>query len=311
MDIRYCALITDESRSQIWAIDATLPRLMISKPFWWQEVRPVNEAAGEQLGAGLTTLNCFRILGGEATVGSRLYYALELPPDTSALKAGRWRAVDELESIEERDIAAEWLAQLSSITVPWYQPGWRAEALAWAEVQLRERGFLPLRTSEQVRSWERSSLWQFNTTAGRFFFKAVSAAFAGEPALTRQLAQWQPEQVAPIVALDEPHGWLILGEAGDKSLLREQDATRWQAALSCYAELQMALAPRTNELLALGLPDRRVEHLPAWIEALLANTGALTNSPAGLSADEIERLRAQRPSVQAACARLANCPIPA
>ncbi len=49
----------------------------------------------------------------------------------------------------------------------------------------------------------------------------------------------------------------------------------WEALLPRYAELQIELAPRADELLELGVPDHRIEAMPAQLQRVLADESAL------------------------------------
>jgi len=298
--------------------DWSLPRFSVTHDHWWQDVAPVNQALRRQLGLPATTLNCVRLVGEEADETAQFFYALELSGLHTQLPAdGRWIAAEALDELplkqpEHREIIADWLRQVSNgHAAPWYRPGWRDGALQWARDQLARRGLSLTGTPEQVRSWERSSLWRFRTTGGTAYFKTVPQMFAAEPRLSQKLAEWLPDRFAPVLAIEPERNWLLMGDAGEKSLLRDPEAVRWEAALRQYAELQIALSRRTDEMLGLGLPDRRLEALPERIDALLADTAALKNGPTGLSDQEIAELRQRRGELHEACHQLVESGLPA
>jgi len=312
MTSEYYALISDETGSRVLATPGDagemLPQLNIQESFWWQDVGPVNRAAREQLDITATTLCCFRLIGDEGMAGSRFYYAMELGED---MANGQWAEAEALTLPEQRAIAAEWLTQLPKVGVSRYRPGWRDNALRWVGDQLAGHGPTLTAAPEQVRSWERSSLWRLHTTRGTFYFKAVPEMFGSEPVLSQKLAEWQPAHCPPVLAIDETRCWMVVGDAGQHSLLRDPDTARWEAALRRYAGLQIALTKHIDDLLSLDLPDRRLETLPDRINALLADTVALKNSAVGLSEEEIATLRAAAPEFEAACRELAASGIPA
>lgn len=321
MTSTYYALIADPTGKHILMSPTesgwTLPRLPIAEDFWWQDVGPVNRAAHAQWGWRVNTLNCVHIIGVEGDEAAKLIYALEPHALNGYTPDGtRWVETDAVRTLtlvwpEQPDLIAIWLASQKTTLVPWYRPGWREGALRWAQTQLAQHGLVLSAEPEQVRSWERSSLWRFPTLGGAAYFKAVPAMFAYEPRLSQALADWLPGRCAPVLTIEPTQHWLLLGDAGPRSLLRDRDVTNWEAALRQYAELQIALTSRVNDLLALGVPDRRLEVLPERLETLLADTAALKNSPAGLSDDEIAALRKRRPEFLAACRTLAASPIPA
>jgi hypothetical protein len=75
--------------------------------------------------------------------------------------------------------------------------------------------------------------------------------------------------------------------------------------------VQIDLSARTSDLLALGVPDRRLTLLPTLYEQLLdEQTALLIGQPDGLTADEYTRLRSWIPQVQALCTELAQYNIP-
>lgn len=315
MKREYYLLVSNTDGTRLWLVEDAghwaLPQVEIAEHFWWQDVVPVNWAAEAKLGCGVTSLACLPITVDKEQDVLRFIYAIM--PHGSLPVAGRWVEAADIDLItvpwaEGLGLVKAWLAEPPA--VPWYHLDWQAQPLAWAEAALAAQE-LPLTAPiEQLRSWERSSLWRLTTAKGLFYFKAVSGAFKGEPALTQRLAEWAPDWCAPVLAVDAERGWMLLGDAGNQSLLRETDIERWAAALRRYAEMQIALSERVDDLLALGVVDRRVQNLADWIEALLADTAALTNSAAGLSVAEIERLRGKLPVVLAACKKLEANPIP-
>lgn len=314
MSAHYFALIADGAGQRLWLQPAgagwTLPRLTIAERFWWQEVAPVNRAAREQLGCEVSTLRCAGISGDETS--GRLYYALE-PAAKQRPAAGRWLEAGALASPLEQRMITEWLhASIANReAVPWYHPGWRKGALTWAREQLAGLGLSPAAGPEQVRSWERSALWRWRTSGGAVYFKAAPEMFAHEPRLSQALGERHPRWCPPVLAGDEHRRWMLVGDVGPQTGNTRKDASMWQAGLRAYAEMQIALSDCVPALLALGVPDRRLSLLPAQIEAVLADTAALKNSPAGLSDEEISALRRRLPEVHAACQALAASPIPA
>lgn len=317
MTSQYYALLADPQRERVLMTPTesgwTLPRLPITEDFWWQEVGPVNDAARTLLGWPVATLQCVHISGQEGEASAQLVYALEPCAGEGAVPQGMlWAPAVELNSRapEHNILIQNWLAQTQP-TVPWYRPGWRADARRWAATRLAERGHVLTAEPEQVRAWERSALWRFDTSNGKVYFKAVTPTFAYEPRLTQALGDWHPGWFPPVLARDEERRWMLLGDAGPHTGQTQKSLGQWEAGLRAYAEMQVTLASRVNDLLALGVPDRRLNVLRDHIESLLADTAALKHSPAGLSDDEIAALRAHRPLVLRACDQLSACPIPA
>ncbi len=100
--------------------------------------------------------------------------------------------------------------------------------------------------------------------------------------------------------------WLLLDDAGER--LRELESSpghveRWANALARYAELQRAAAPDADAFAAAGTIDRRGPLLFDQFDALL-------DYDYGLEPDELARLRALRPKLEADAERLAELGLP-
>src|SRR5699024_831574 len=73
---------------------------------------------------------------------------------------------------------------------------------------------------------------------------------------------------------------------------------RWLAVLPRYADLQIAVAGRVDEVLELGVPDLRLASLPAAYDALVAQV------------DVDPRFVGAGPQVRSLCERLAALGVP-
>ncbi len=198
--------------------------------------------------------------------------------------------------------------------LPWVDPAWLARATAWIEARLEERELSRAGEIEQphVRWW--STVLRVPTTEGDLWFKANAPPHAFEAALVDLLAGVVPDRVPELVAADVDLGWFLMRDGGRR--LRElvestADLGLWEQALPVYAELQLAVASRTDELLEIGVPDTRLALLPAQLEALLADREALLpGRPDGVTAEELARVHDLLPELGEACERLAGQGIP-
>jgi hypothetical protein len=146
---------------------------------------------------------------------------------------------------------------------------------------------------------------------GTAWFKAVSAEDRFEAPLTERLARLDPGFLPEPIAIDAERGWLLLRDGGVRLREHGESVEDWEAILPRYAELQLAAAPRADELLSLGVPDERLAGLPDRLERLLDDEDyLLLNRPDGMSSEERDRLRAQRPTIVALCEELAGTGIP-
>lgn len=183
--------------------------------------------------------------------------------------------------------------------IPWSQPGWLDEAHAWihAELARLNQGVVGVIEQPHTRPW--STILRVPTDRGTVYFKAVGSDAAHEVPLTVALARGWPNYSLSVLAADTERGWLLLPDGGPtlRSLIREdKDTSRWETVLSVYADLQVAMAERVHDLLRMGVPDRRLDRLPALYEGLLADTDMLrVDRPNGLTTDEYRRLQALAP----------------
>jgi hypothetical protein len=193
----------------------------------------------------------------------------------------------------------------------WAQPEWIAAASEWVAEQID--GAAIAGEVEQVHLVPWSTVLRVPTADGDLYLKAsLSGTF--EPALTVLLAEGFPDRTAEPVAIDADRGWLLTRDAGTRlrELMRSAaDLHHWETVLPAYADLQVQLAPIADELLALGVPDRRLARIPGQLEELLDDPEALLlDLPDGLTSDELRRMRKRLPEVAAMCRELAEVGIP-
>ena len=139
------------------------------------------------------------------------------------------------------------------------------ETEAWIRAHAEVTG--PIETTHE-QAW--STVRRVPTAEGVWWWKAPDGS--AEAPLTAFLASLAPDAVTPVVAIDPERGWLLLRDAGTRLreiLERDPDLSHWEPALRTVAELQRAAAPHVDEMLAMGVPDRRLERLPDLIEDLL------------------------------------------
>jgi phosphotransferase family enzyme len=191
----------------------------------------------------------------------------------------------------------------------WTEPSWLDCAHEWIRSQLEPLGLKPAGEIEQphVRPW--STVLRVPTDAGDLWFKANMPAQAFEAAVVQILASRRPDLVPGLLALDVERGWMLESDAG--TMLRElldqnRDFDVWEQILPLYAELQIAAAEDRDRLLAAGAPDRRLSKLPGQFEELLGDGATL----ASLTEDELDRLRALVPRIEAECRELESYALP-
>lgn len=205
-------------------------------------------------------------------------------------------------------------ATMTAQETPEAQDDWLREVSAWIRSALHSRG---LRIAGDldlfyIRPW--SKVIRVPTVAGHVYFKAVAPALKHEVAITAALNAWQPSRTLPVLAMNEARDWLLLPDGGTR--LREiirasRDYRHWEDVLRNYAGLQIEMAQRVIDMLALNVPDRRLAALPALLSQLLEDTKILRiDQKDGLSPDEHRRLLALKPQLAKMCEQLAGAGIP-
>lgn len=189
---------------------------------------------------------------------------------------------------------------------PWTDSAWLADAHAWIDEQLAAGRVARAGATEQphVRPW--STVIRVPTTDGDLWFKANVPVLAYEAGVVEVLARTRPDAVPALVGVDRERGWMLMRDGGERLreiVERERDLGRWHDLLPRYGRLQLDLAGRADELVALGAPDRRLVGLPGQYVQLVKDVDGLTE-------DERDRLQALAPDVSAMCARLAELGVP-
>lgn len=188
------------------------------------------------------------------------------------------------------------------------------EAVLWSEARLRDLELAPGGPWEMVHRRPWSTVLGRRTDRGTVYFKALLPSLRYEAEVAAALATKRPDCTLRPLAVETSRGWLLLPDGGSR--LREivgveGGVAAWESLLPVYAGLQIDLAPRIDDLIALGLPDRRLEVLPDLFDALLADERVLApGRPHGLSAEQVEELRHLASHVRAACTELAGYGIP-
>jgi hypothetical protein len=149
------------------------------------------------------------------------------------------------------------------VALPWSRPGWLDEVVDWIDARVERTGVVE---TLHERAW--SAMLRVPTRAGDAYFKAAAPALAHEAGLTEALVRWRPDCTAELVAVDVDRGWLLMLDSG--TTLRDvlTAPEEYEPLLALFAELQVQVAPRRDEILALGTPDRRLERLPELADPL-------------------------------------------
>jgi aminoglycoside/choline kinase family phosphotransferase len=199
-------------------------------------------------------------------------------------------------------------------TLPWEQPNWQKQAHDWILTETTRWDIQITGEIEQSHIYQWSTVMRVPTDEGTLFFKASAEDVAPEAALTQALAGWYPECMPELLAIDTQRGWMLMRDGGEPlraSIRSTGNLALWNPVIALYAKVQIGLADHLSELLALGVPDWRLETLPARYAQLLEDTEMLQlEQPGGLTSDEFRQLKNLSSRFAQICADLAAFGIP-
>lgn len=202
----------------------------------------------------------------------------------------------------------------NQLRLPWEKEGWDKEVTDWISAQLSAHGLRAKRPVELVHQRLWSALARLETAEGMLYFKALAPHFHFEVPLSRALAEWQPQNSLRLLASDIEQGWMLSWDAGQtlRSITRSpEQLPHWYALLPRYAELQIELASKSEQILAWGAPDRRLERLPAlYLELLSKSEQLLIDQEDGLTSEEYRKLQAGFDKFSQLCAQLDSYGLP-
>jgi hypothetical protein len=166
------------------------------------------------------------------------------------------------------------------------------EAQTWIRSVVPSAGALGL---VQTEPW--GSVFRADAGDDLLWFKACAPTHAFEVPLTASLSFRWPRTVTDVLAHDVERRWLLMADAGEPLRAFCNPPEGWLEFLPAYAELQMGETAHVAEHLEHGVPDLRVERLPALYQELL-------RAELPLDASERTSLEALAPRFAALCREL-------
>ncbi len=182
-----------------------------------------------------------------------------------------------------------------------------ADRVQWMDVELAAAGRARTGEVELVRSRPWGAVWKAPSDHGWVYLKEPAPATAFEVPLYELLVRVVPDRVLHPIALQVEDGRLLLPDGGTvlgDQVDRETLLARLPAVVRQYAELQLELAPRVDEMLALGVADMRPARMADRFDEALDQASPATDEQAERLRD-VDRLRAV---FRAWCERLAAAP---
>jgi phosphotransferase family enzyme len=197
------------------------------------------------------------------------------------------------------------------VSVQWTDPSWRGEAEEWIRAAISGLGYAlvgPIEHSH-MRPW--GTVARVPTDNGLLWFKANVDPLAFELRLIELLAA---QAVPQLLAREPSRGWMLMADAGPlvSDLYGEEPPLDvWKEFLRAHARLQVAAAPAADELIAAGVPDRRLPNLLESLERVLDNDRMVRPpTPDALTPGELGRVHALMPKLQESVAVLTVLGLP-
>jgi hypothetical protein len=227
-------------------VDATgaplgaLPPLAVDRP-WWQEVDDVVAAVKSGHGIDIQVLRLLHGTGVDRpAAGGEVTYLAQVDG----------RPALALSPVEVDLTPAEHRAS-------WARPGGPDASVGWATSALAALG-TPGATAYQQRTWNLSAIWRLDA-AGRpvAWLKQVPPFFAHEPVVLGLVGGVAPGLVPPLLAAGDDGRMLLADVPGTDGY--DAGAGVCGEIARAFHPVQAHLAGRVDELIAAGVPDRRLE----------------------------------------------------
>jgi hypothetical protein len=185
------------------------------------------------------------------------------------------------------------------------------QIIQWASNCLLSLGYtLKSHTPENVLNTPWSYLVRFETSDGYIYLKHTPELFALEPTIIQILHGQFQASVPTVIAQNVELNCFLMKDAGRslREILKKKfDVELFCKAIEQFTALQIAVADRVDVFLDIGVPDYRLDKLPALYEALISKNDLLISE--GLSTVEINQLEALLPMVSILCKKLSGYPI--
>ncbi|HEV3211902.1 MAG TPA: aminoglycoside phosphotransferase family protein [Acidimicrobiales bacterium] len=218
-------------------VDGQLEPFEVSTP-WWQDVEPIVATY-----PGLAVLRLLEAtpMPGAVCGGQVTYLVERLPEELASRATEPWPIRPWHGSLHDDPLRA-----------PWAMPGGPAADLAWACTQVERTG-----DPTQHRTWNLSAIWSIPTTEGDVWLKCVPSFFRHEAGILA----WLDGHRVPRLIAARGHRELLESLPGEDGYDATLDQHR--VLIDELVALQLATVATTNELLGLGVPDRRWASLVA------------------------------------------------
>lgn len=174
-------------------------------------------------------------------------------------------------------------------------PGWLGELFRWSREIVRSRDMHLTGSFRQLNASPTFSLIRLGARDGAAWFKATGKPNSRELPVTLVLSRLFPRYVPQVLGVHrEWNGWLSQETEG-APLAESTGRAGWERAAKDLAELQISSVGKTEDLIAAGSKDLRIQNLPRRIPPFIDRMNELMESqtkrvPSPLSTSELTAL---------------------
>lgn len=180
--------------------------------------------------------------------------------------------------------------------------------IEWGYQTLLSHGYrLSNYLPEKVKDTPWSYVARYTTTDGYIYLKHTPPLLALEAAITQILHDSFCAAVPQVIAHHTELDCFLMKDAGRplRDMLKKQfDAALLSQAINQFSTLQLTVADHIELFLDVGVPDWRLEQLPALYQQLLSQKDVLLAD--GLSEKDINALKASLPKFTDLCEKLST-----
>lgn len=182
------------------------------------------------------------------------------------------------------------------------------EIIQWAFEYLSSHGYkLKNNLPENVQSTPWSYVVRFVTSDGYIYLKHTPELIALEADIIKILHDQFHAFVPEVIAHNFELNCFLMKDAGRtlREILKQKfDVSLFCKAINQFTSTQLAIADHVNILIDIGVPDWRLDKLPALYMQLLSKKEMLITD--GLSEKEISELKKLLPTVSGLCKKLSS-----
>jgi hypothetical protein len=267
--MKYKLIIRDNRNNVLLKSDKTIPYICKerSHPAY---VADLVEEVKSQLGLEIIICYCHSFMD-EAIYVARLL--------SSSNQEMRFDIKDNVSSKEQKDL----IRNISDTDLhEWAQFNWYNDLTKYLNNIFEDYEI------EQVKTSSLSTVIKIKADKN-YYLKKVPSFFHHELTITNYLSTAYPQNVPEIIKIDKANSILITEEIALPLLEKSNEIEVWINALNEYAKMQLKEICNVNDLISLGIPDRRLERLLTQIDIITNHIAIVaTNKEYSLTKSEIE-----------------------